>query len=100
MRIDGWLPIVIMATQALNFYGLTCNYTIFKSLFWAIVFFAAAGLIIVSLGYNVIELWEYYKNSQTTQDYIILMQLLYLLATITGPVALYGVSLIAVVVLY
>ena len=28
------------------------------------------------------------------------MQLLYLLATVTGPVALYGISLIAVVVLY
>ena len=63
-------------------------------------FVAAAGLIVVTLGYNLVELYQYYKNSQTTADYLIMMQLLYLLATVTGPVALYGVSLIAVVLLY
>lgn len=72
---------------------------IFKSTFWAIVFVAACGAIIVYLGYNVVELYEYYTHSQTTSDYLIMMQLLYLLATVTGPVALYAISLIAVVAL-
>jgi len=49
------------------------------------------------LGYNLVELYEYYTESQTTQDYLIMMQLVYMLATITGPVALYAISLIAVV---
>ena len=100
VRVEGWFPLIVLAVQAVNFYGLTCNSGIFKSTFWAVFFVAAAGLIVVTLGYNLVELYQYYKNSQTTADYLIMMQLLYLLATVTGPVALYGVSLIAVVLLY
>ena len=100
VTLEGIFPILVVAIQAINFYGLTCNSGIFKSLFWGIIFVAAAGGMIVYLGYNVVELWKIYQNSQSASDYIKMMQLLYLLTTVTGPVALYACSLIAVVAFY
>lgn len=57
------------------------------------IFFAGIAVAWFMLGYNLIELYQFWTNAAGSADYVMMIALIYELATITGPVALYGLTL-------
>jgi len=59
--------------------------TVFK-----FIFLAGALFTWSILGYNLVQIYHYYVTNESTVKFI---ALIFELATITGPVAIYGVTL-------
>ena len=90
IKINPWIPIIVIALQAVNLFTIACNTTLFAQTVFKFIFLAGALFTWSILGYNLVQIYHYYVTNESTVKFI---ALIFELATITGPVAIYGVTL-------
>lgn len=95
IKIDPWIPIVVIAIQAANLLTIACFNDLFAQTVFKYIFMAGALFTWSICGYNLAQIYHYWKSGENTLHFV---ALIYELATITGPVAAYGVTLFLAVI--
>lgn len=95
IKLDPWIPIIVIAIHAVNLLTTTCFPDLFSNAVFKYIFMAGALFTWSICGYNLAQIYHYWKSGENA---IRMIALIYELATITGPVAAYGVTLFLTVI--